>query len=34
MLDLLNWPNFLALRPLHMGKLSPVIILLQRVVEA
>jgi hypothetical protein len=28
MLDLLNRPSFLALRPLHMGKLAPVIILL------
>jgi hypothetical protein len=28
MLDLLNWLGFLALRPLHMGKLAPVIILL------
>jgi hypothetical protein len=25
MLELLNWPSFLALRPLHMGKLAPVI---------
>ena len=34
MLDVLNRPSFLALRHLHMGKLVPVIILLQYVVEA
>jgi hypothetical protein len=34
MLDLLNWPSFLAMRPLHMGKSAPIIILLSCVVEA
>jgi hypothetical protein len=34
MLDLLNQPSFLALKPLPMGKSAPVIILLQCVVEA
>jgi hypothetical protein len=34
MLDLLIRPSFLALRPLHMGKLAPTIILLKCVVEA
>jgi hypothetical protein len=34
MLDLLNRPSFLGLRPLHMGKLGPVMILLYCVVEA
>ena len=33
MLDLSNRPCFLTLRPLHMEKLAPVIILLQYVVE-
>jgi hypothetical protein len=34
MLDFLNQPSFLTLRPLHMGKLTPIIILLSYVVEA
>jgi hypothetical protein len=33
-LDLLNQHDFLALRPLHIEKLAPNIILLQCVVEA
>jgi hypothetical protein len=31
---LLKWPSFFAPMPLHMGKLVPVIILLECVVEA
>jgi hypothetical protein len=34
MLVSLNQPSFLALMPLHMGKLAPVIILLYCVIEA
>jgi hypothetical protein len=34
MLDLLNRPGFLALKPLHMRKPAHVIILLECVVEA